>query len=301
MPGLTLHFMLAQRVLDRWRSTGEAAPFDLYDREHVNAFFHGAVGPDFGYLPGGCRVLSELAHKVRTGQLTTRLIRSARTPLERGFAWGWLTHVLADRQVHPWIGRGVGELTLGRRDTFVAGVDDPVSHLRVELGVDCWYASREDAARAVRLRPTFDELSINFLSHAYSAVYGFVPSRDALLDSHRGLARRVGQSLSTIHLVAALMRRAAAAKPIPGLRWLLDAARRAGALSEISVAYLSPVAPNAWLLDGIESVLPRHTDVFMQVYRDGGTDIGDYDLDTGEKLTRTPPGVRRGKIDPVVA
>jgi hypothetical protein len=128
-----------------------------------------------------------------------------------------------------------------------------------------------------------------------------VPSRAQLLGSHRGVARRVGQSLSTIHLVSALMRRRAAAKPIPGLRWLLDAARRTGALSEISVAYVSPVPPSEWLLEGIESVLPHHTDAFMRVYRDGGTDIGDYDLDTGAKLTRTPPGVRRGKIDPVNA
>jgi hypothetical protein len=74
-----------------------------------------------------------------------------------------------------------------------------------------------------------------------------------------------------------------------------------GAVSAISVAYVSPVPPSDWLIEGIESVLPRHTEAFMQAYRDGGTDIGDYDLDTGEKLTRTPPGRRRGKIDPVSA
>jgi hypothetical protein len=301
MPGLTLHFMLAQRVLDRWRSTGEAAPFDLYQPDYVNAFLHGSVGPDFGYLPGGWRVLSELAHKDHTGQLTQSLIRSARTPVERAFAWGWLTHVLADRQVHPWIGRGVGELTLGSRDEFVAGATDPVSHLRVEIGVDCWYAAREQAARSVRLRPAFDELSINFLSHAYTATYGFVPSREALLRSHRSLGRRVGQSLSTIHVVSALMPHAARPHGVPGLRWVLEAARRRGLVSEISVAYVSPVRPSAWLLGAIEKVVPQHTELFMQHYRNGGTDIGDYDLDTGERLTKTPPGRRRDKSDWVIA
>jgi len=301
MPGLTLHFMLAQRVLERWRRTREGAPFDLYAPADVNAFLHGAVGPDFGYLPGGCRVLSELAHQVRTGQLTERLIRTARTPRERAFAWGWLTHVLADRQIHPWIGRGVGELTVGCRDTFVAGADDPQSHLRVEIGVDCWYAERHASARSVRLSPAFDEVSVNFLANAYAATYGFVPRHGALLASHRCVGRRVAQALSSIHLVAALTDRAAGSRKLPGLGWALDVVRRAGLLSEISVAYLSPVRPGAWLLDAIEGVVPEHTELFMTLYRNGGTDIGDYDLDTGRRLTRIPPGVRRGRLELVLS
>ncbi|MEQ1855857.1 MAG: zinc dependent phospholipase C family protein [Longimicrobiales bacterium] len=296
MPGLTLHFMLAHRVLGRWQSTPEAAPFDPFEPADVNAFLHGSVGPDFGYLPGGCRVLSDLAHRVRTGQLTERLIGSARTPVERAFAWGWLTHVLADRLVHPWIGRGVGELTLGSRDTFVAGAADLQSHLRVEIGVDCWYAAREVGARSVRLRPAFDEMSINFLSHAYAATYGFVPTRKSLLSSHVGVARRVGQALSSIHVVAALADRVSGPRKLPGLGWALSAARKAGLLSATSVAYLSPVSPSAWLLDAIETVVPQHTELFMAVYRNGGTDIGDFDLDTGQQLTRTPPDVRRGRV-----
>src|SRR5688500_15063891 len=138
MPGITLHFLLANRVLDRWRSAGpgsaggkspdERAPFDPHCPRDCNAFLHGALGPDFGYMPGGHRLLSELAHRVRTGELAGRLIRSARTSLERAFAWGWLTHVLADRQIHPLIGRGVGELVHGCRRTFVAGSDDLDSH-----------------------------------------------------------------------------------------------------------------------------------------------------------------------------
>jgi hypothetical protein len=300
MPGLTLHFMLANRVLERWRGTREGAPFDLYSPTDVNAYLHGAVGPDFGYMPGGCRLLSELAHRVHTGQLTTRLIRSARTPLERAFAWGWLTHVLADRLVHPWIGRGVGELTRGDRDAFVAGAQDPQSHLRVELGVDCWYASREPAARSVRLRPAFDAVSINFLARAYAGVYGFVPRHEALLESHRGLGRRVRQALSTIHVVAALMDRVSGPRALPGLAWALGAAHRAGALSGISVAYLSPVRPRGWLLEAVDAVVPAHTELFMGLYREGGTDIGDYDLDTGALLTPKRP-VRTARLAPATS
>jgi hypothetical protein len=286
LPGLTLHFTLANRVLDRWRRRGEVAPFDLYEPVDLNAFLHGAIGPDFGYMPGGLRVLSELAHGVRTGELTSRLIRSARTSVERAFAWGWLTHVLADRLIHPWIGRGVGELTRGCRDTFVAGAADPQGHLRVEIGVDCCYAARDEAARAVRLRPAFDALSINFLSHAYARTYGFVPRHDSLLASHRHMGRRVWQALGSIRLLSTLMHRDSA------LRWPLRLATRARVLSDISVAYLSPVRPSRWLMEGIDEAIPAHTDLFMSMYRDAGMNICDYDLDTGAPLTRTPSDAR---------
>ncbi|MSR20301.1 MAG: hypothetical protein EXR91_04910 [Gemmatimonadetes bacterium] len=296
MPGLTPHFALANRVLDRWRRSGENAPFGLYASADLNAFLQGAVGPDFGYMPGGHRPLSELAHGVRTGELTSRLIRSARTSVERAFAWGWLTHVLGDRLIHPWIGRGVGELTVGCSRTFVAGATDPGSHLRVEIGVDCCFAARDAAARGVRLRPAFDALSINFLSHAYAKTYGFVPRHDSLLASHRHMGRRVSQSLGSIGLLSALMDRGTGPRRWSALQWALRAAHRSTLISGISMAYLSPVRPGRWLMDAIDAVIPSHTDLFMTMYRQGGTDIGDYNLDTGAPLTRTPSDARHGRL-----
>ena len=301
MPGLTLHFALANRVLDRWRRGGESAPFDLYASADLNAFLHGAVGPDFGYMPGGHRILSELAHGVRTGELTSHLIRGARTSIERAFAWGWLTHVLGDRLIHPWIGRGVGELTVGCSETFVAGATDPWSHLRVEMGVDCCYAARDAAARAVRLRPAFDALSISFLSHAYANAYGFVPRHASLLGSHRHMGRRVSQSLGSIGFLSALMDRGTGPRGSPALRWVLSTALRAKLLSGTSVAYLSPVRPSPWLMEAIDAAMPAHTALFMAMYGQGGTDIGDYDLDTGAPLTRTPSGARLGRLGEVVS
>jgi hypothetical protein len=293
MPGITLHVLLAKRVLYRWRSTGaesaERAPFDVDSHRDCNAFLHGALGPDFGYMPGGHRLLSELAHRVRTGELTSRLIRSARTSLERAFAWGWLTHVLADRQIHPIIGLGVGELTQGCRRTFVGGSADLLNHVRVETGVDCAYALRYPDARSVRLRPVFDDLSVNFLSHAYAATYGFTPAKDALRRSHQYVCVRARQALSSIRIVAALMHRGS---PAP-VAWALRTARWLRLLSPVSVAYMSPVPPNEWLLDAIDAVIPAHTDSFMKMYRDGGADIGDHDLDTGECLAPRPSGGRR--------
>ena len=105
MPGVTLHFLVAQRILDRWRIRDATAPFDLDRPDAVNAFFHGSIGPDLGFFPGGARILSDLAHCVRTGALTNDLVRHARTPVERAYAWGWMSHVLADRgpsMGRPW-------------------------------------------------------------------------------------------------------------------------------------------------------------------------------------------------------
>ena len=62
-------------------------------------------------------------------------------------------------------------------------------------------------------------------------------------------------------------------------------------LSELSHAYLSPVRPSAWLLHAVDAAVETHTELFMALYRDGGTDIGDYDLDTGARLG--PPGPHR--------
>jgi hypothetical protein len=293
MPGITLHFLLAKRVLYRWRSAGtesaDRAPFDVDSPRDCNAFLHGALGPDFGYMPGGHRLLSELAHRVRTGELTTRLIRSARTSVERAFAWGWLTHVLADRQIHPVIGLGVGELVHGCRRTFVAGSEDLDSHVRVETGVDCTYALRHQEARSIRLAPAFDDMSVNFLAHAYAATYGFTPAKSALLRSHRYVCVRARQALSSIRIVAGLMQRGS---PFP-VRWALRTARRAKLISPVSVAYMSPVTPNEWLLEAIDDAIPAHTDSFMRIYRDGGADIGDHDLDTGERLAPLPSGGKR--------
>jgi hypothetical protein len=149
MPGVALHFVLADRVLNRWRTDhgAEAPPFDVADPSVLNAFYHGAVGPDLGYFPGGYQVLSDLAHCVRPAHLVRQLLCFARTDRQRAFALGWMTHVLADQTIHPVIGRAVGELLHGRRDRFVDGSAHPIAHLRVENGLDAWFAERHPAWR----------------------------------------------------------------------------------------------------------------------------------------------------------
>jgi hypothetical protein len=286
---------LAQRAVAHWKVSSSPAPFDLDDPDHLNAFHHGAVGPDLGYFPGGARVLSELSHCVRTGRLTRTLIRSARTPIERAYAWGWLTHVIGDRDIHPLIGRAVGEIVEGSRDVFVDGSSDPLTHLRVELGLDCWFAARRAGARSVRLRPSFDETSIAFLERAYAATYGVAIPRETFLASHRSAGRRAGQSLSTLWIVGGLMDQARGTVALCGLRRLLRAAYRSSALRGYSLAYVNPVSPSPWLLDAVGEAIPRHTRDFLAHWKDGAERVEDWNLDTGRRLAEEDdhPGTLR--------
>ncbi len=284
MPGVTLHFVLARKVVHRWRASGTPAPFDLDDAEQHNAFLQGAIGPDIGYIPGGERVLSELSHCVRTGELARTLIGSARTPVERAFAWGWLTHVIGDREIHPLVGRGVGEYRYGSSDVFVDGSSDPLTHLQVELGLDCWFAAREPEARRVRLRPVFDRDSIVFLERAYTRTYGLPFGREVFLTSHRVTGRRVGQSLATIGIISTLMESGRGGFALAALRCALRAAYRSSSLRGIPLAYLNPVAPTEWLVDRVTEAIPRHADQFMAEYDTGARDLEDWNLDTGARL-----------------
>jgi hypothetical protein len=53
MPSVTLHLVMADRVLERWQERPWDAPFDPYDPVCINAFQQGSFGPDLGYFPGG--------------------------------------------------------------------------------------------------------------------------------------------------------------------------------------------------------------------------------------------------------
>lgn len=283
MPGVTLHFVLADRVLQRLRRSGAAAPFDPDEEADLNAFYHGAVGPDLGYFPGGIRILSDLAHCVRTGTLARVLLHSARSSRERAFALGWVTHVLADVRIHPVIGRGVGELLQGTRDVFVDGSSHPLAHLRVEMGLDAWHAREAPDVRCRRLAPVFDADSIGFLVEAYTCTYGARIEAEWFLRSHRATTRRVGQALGTMMVVMALVD--TAPHPVlPVVRGVLQAAYRRRALRSVGLAYLNPVPPSPWLVESVEEEVDAHASRVMDVWHGAGFPLEDRNLDTGQLL-----------------
>ncbi len=283
MPGVTLHLVLADRALGRWRDAASAPPVDLDDPVVLNAFWHGAVGPDLGYFPGGHRLLSDLAHCVRTGALVRALLRSAEDACERAFALGWLTHFLGDALIHPLIGRAVGELLTGSRETFVDGSSDLLAHVRVEMGLDAWYGRRHPHVLQRRLSTTFAPGEVGFLARAFASTYGVHLPLDMFDRSLRISTRRVGQALASLRLLGGLIE-PGGAPVLSVLRGALDVAYRFGALRCTTLAFLNPVAPAAWLLEDVEGATRVHLARFLRHAADDGATLEDVNLDTGRPL-----------------
>lgn len=102
-----------------------------------SAFFAGALAPDAGYYADGLGPLSDLAHVVNPWEFTKTLWESAKTPKERAFALGWLSHALVDveghsRLVNPAMGGG---LSLS-----------PLKHKQIEWGLDCLVLMQDEYA-----------------------------------------------------------------------------------------------------------------------------------------------------------
>ncbi len=284
MPNVTLHLLLAERVLGSW--TGRSvAPFPTDEPLFRNAFLQGAFGPDLGYFPGGERRFSDLAHCVGSGTLTRTLLARARTPVERAFAWGWVTHVVADRHLHPVVGLGLGDFrgTLeagGTGPAFVSADADPAGHVRVETGIDAWISSLHPALRRRRFAPVFDELSIRFVGDAYRDVYGLEVELGRLLASHLATVDMSMKALSAIGVLSM------------GTEWptsrlgqatvaLAGRAARTLGRGEMTLAFLSPVPPPAWLRIAVAEEVAAFTGRVDQVLDDPDGALPDVNLDTG--------------------
>jgi hypothetical protein len=286
MPSVSLHLALADRILDRWRRGPDPAPFDPSDPAAVRAFHHGAIGPDLGYFPGGERLLSDLAHRVRSVDLTRALIDAARSSTERAFSWGWVTHVLADRAIHPLVGRGVGEVVYGDPDQFVEGYQEPAIHVRVETGLDMVYGRRPGARPVGSMSPVFDGRSIRFLSDAYRAIYGIELGAQAFLESHRATARLSRSAILLTNLLSRLHPRdGALPRALASVRWTLarlneEIAVRRGRAT-LTLAYLNPIPPSAWLREAVDAEVRAFPEHFLREFETGLASLENFDLDTG--------------------
>lgn len=297
MPGLHLHRMLAQRMLDHWDGEGinELNHYRPHCSDSRNAFFAGAFGPDLGYFPGGHRLISDLAHRVRSGQLVRHLLTTAATPIERCFAAGWLTHVVGDLLIHPAIARGVGELVNGDRTRPLGGGSHPAEHVRVETGLDAWWAAEEPGP--VSCRVTFDPTTVTFLRRAIKDVYGIDVSAEHFLSSQRAATRG---SLVGMQLVGWLGRNgrtplqrplsSAAARALEGVRQLLETV----GIRPLFLSLLTPENPASWLLTHTERCLALSPRLIDHHLGTGGRELGNFNLDTGaaECASQSPPAVR---------
>ena len=227
MPNVTVHTVLAERVLERWTEEGDA-PFDTGDPELRNAFYQGSWGPDLGYFPGGHPFFSDLAHYVRSGELTRELVETARTPRERAFAWGWVTHVLGDQAVHPLVGRAVHEHLHGSRDGFVEAHREKPTHVRLEVGLDAFFSHRHPHIRRVTPAPVFDRVSVGWLGRAYRNTYGLEIDPELLLASHLAATRMSRRALRAIGAMAPVVGSPSLPGPVRALARVVKRALRGG-------------------------------------------------------------------------
>lgn len=188
MPHLALHLCLAHSVRSHWSACALEPPFDPHQPSALNAFLHGAIGPDMGMYPGGDLLLSNLVHRVRAGRLARTLLKTAHTPTERGFAWGWLTHVLGDVLLHPVINTAAAR-RLGRTTIEWQDRRHGIEHVRVEFGLDAACIAAAPALRHVRLTPAFDRRTVGWLTAALTATYGPAFDDLAVLRSHLAVVR----------------------------------------------------------------------------------------------------------------
>lgn len=297
MPNVTLHRVLADRVLDGWDRHPSDAPFDPADPEARNAFLQGAFGPDVGYFPGADPFLSDLAHYVRSGDLTRTLVRDARTPGERAYAWGWVTHVLADAELHPVVGEGVAWFLEGRRGGFVGISQDRVTHVRVEVGLDAAYSARHPRLREWQGAPVFHGRTVAWLARAYRSAYALEVDPTHLLASHTTAVRMANRARATIGVMGS----AQAARhlgSVQGARWLLERALAVvhQGLDEESMllAFLNPIPPPGWLRTRVQETVESFPDRFRRVYPDRIGDLPNYNLDTG-RIEDQAPGTPCGR------
>jgi len=284
VPNVTVHLLLAERTLESWALEPDSAPFDLAELRQIQAFQQGALGPDLGYFPGGHAFLSDLSHLVRSGDLTRELLSRDRTPLERAFAWGWLTHVLADTLVHPLVGRGVGELLTGDPSRFLAGEDDLVSHVRIETGLDAWISARFPHLSHTPLVPLFDGGSIRFLADAYASTYALDIDLSLFMSSYLASLRMGKRALKSIAMLGSDRETAAGHRPGLASRTLgaLAAwAGRNGTPGALTLGYLSPVPPAAWLQDAVMEVVSRFPEEVARVRESPEHGLPNVNLDTG--------------------
>jgi hypothetical protein len=293
MPGVVFHLVLAEQVLDAWKGAPASAPFDPADPALVAAFQHGALGPDLGYFPGGPRFFSELAHRVQSADLTRTLVNLSRTPMERAFAWGWVTHVVADCDIHPLIGRGVGALLLGDADTFVDGSAGMPEHVRVETGLEVAIQSRFGRPTGRKLTPLFDRQGVGFLVRAYGETYDVDVDPELLAGAHLKMVRMATGALTMVGLFTAARHGSISALSMArGVRRTLVWAREAVAdrygVGRLLLAYLTPEPPARWLMRGVDERIRTFARRIVALSEDGLGSLENRDLSSGRLTDETP-------------
>jgi hypothetical protein len=282
MPQPGLHALIARWTLERWQAEPGLAPFAPDAAGVRNAFLHGSLAPDMGFFPGSDASLSKRIHAQGSSQTARVLLGSAGTDVEAAFAWGWLTHVLADMEIHPVINAAAS------RAAGVAPGTDPgeaalrQAHVRTEVGLDAWWCGHTGADRMPPLRHAFDRRSIVFLQRALRFSHSLRVSPNQLLAAHRNVT----------FMFRAYLRLAARLAPEMATEGLqnsqLHALRLCSRLfvkrTSAAFGFLYPLVPGRELIAQVHAGLARVERGMNHYVRTGLHHLPDYDLETGAAL-----------------
>jgi len=285
MPGCAIHLELAGRVLRGWQAQAAKKPFPPDDPSCRRAFLFGSLAPDLGYFPGGDGLLAELAHCVRTSELARNLIATAKNEQDIALAWGWVTHILADVWIHPLINQAAAERITGRRTPGLTYVDDPATHVRVELGLDAILPLRDrwpDPDWGRSLDP--GRCASEALARAFRQTYGFEPSVARMRVVNRLSTRFVAMLLQGGRVVSGRPTSALTRLAHRGAASLTRRLGRGGSFEALS----NPFPPPDWLLDETSAVVESFCERFQHYYASNLEGLPDFNLDTGE-VEEDPP------------
>ncbi len=292
MPGIIVHTLLGNALLDHWQAAPGDAPFPASDESCRLMFLTGCSGPDMGMYPGGKPLFSDLAHYVNSGKLAATLVAEARTNAERAFAWGWFSHVLADVQIHPLVNLGAGDAGGTAPLSFV---ENPGLHIAIETAIDGYYFPAFQKRGTARLQSVPGDFA-QPLSRAYRAVFGEVVNETdvhATLDSWNrwhtasismaaNAANRLFDAPRSTSLLYGVTHRAA--------RALTAAFARRSAIHALT----HPIRPSERVFQKIAEAITAYPNQFQQHATAGLDDFPDYNLDTGkvENPIRYPLAVK---------
>lgn len=292
MAGLCLHRELAFRLREH-RRFGQHAPFAIDVPAVWRAFLAGSAGPDMGYFPGGTRLVSDLAHYERSGELCRALVSQAECDRQRAYAWGWVAHVVADQILHPLVNRGVGAYLNGDANREIAYAESPGAHVQVELGLDAYWIDRapRSGVRCVEERDRNERnrdeqtAEARVASRAFWQTYG-VDFERPLAKSQRAVNRWMGMWFLTARTHSRRrgwgdrsiwQRGVALAALLPG-RLLTSLVSRKSAKWGVFRA----LPPDDWLTAECAQRMQEFEERFVAQLAAGVPDLPNYNLDTGK-------------------
>jgi len=176
-------------VLPRLRERFPGASEDELKRARAFAY-GGCLIQDLGYYPYGNRLFTDLTHYVRTGEFVSALVAEAADLDEYAFALGAIAHYAGDDNGHPMGTNRAVPLAYPRLrrkyGDLIAYADDPMAHLRVELGFDVVQLATGRYRAPAYLDLIGFEVATPLLERAFQRTYG-LEMKDVFTDLERAV------------------------------------------------------------------------------------------------------------------